>query len=331
LGAGSIAVQVGSGSATTIAIASGQSSLDGIANAIDQANAGVEANVLYDGSSYHLVLTGDATGTANAFTVSGAGGLSALSYSKGASGFSEAQAAANAAFSLNGIAITSGSNTITGVVPGLTLTLAASGSATVQVTASVAALDQGANSVVSAINTVLGTINQYASYSTASGAGPLFGNVGLEILRSSLLEAIASPAASGAAANSSYGSLAAAGFSITSGGTVTLDDATFQGAAQSDYSAVASLVAGFYGTMSSVVNSALASGSGGVTSNITSLNSTIGSMNQQIAILQQQAQQETLALTQQYSNAEATLSQLQTVSDFLTTYFNQTSGGGTGG
>jgi 3-hydroxyisobutyrate dehydrogenase-like beta-hydroxyacid dehydrogenase len=49
-------------------------------------------------------------------------------------------------------------------------------------------------------------------------------------------------------------------------------------------------------------------------------------MNKQIAALQQEALQETLALTQQYGVAQATLSQLTTVSDFLSTYFKQTSG-----
>jgi hypothetical protein len=58
-------------------------------------------------------------------------------------------------------------------------------------------------------------------------------------------------------------------------------------------------------------------------------------MNNQISQLQQQAQQETATLTQQFSNAQATLSQLTTVSNFLSTYFNQGSGSsgstGTGG
>jgi flagellar hook-associated protein 2 len=410
LGSGSIAIQIGSGSATTVAIASGQSSLTGIANAIDQANLGVAATIVYDGASYHLVLTGDTTGTANAFTVSGGGGLANLSYHAGASGLSQTQTATNASFSLNGIAITSGSNTISGAVPGLTLTLAASGSATVQVTQSVAALDQAANSLVSAVNTVLTTINQYSSYSQVSGAGPLLGDVGLEILRNGLLNAIATPPAAGGPTGQ-YNSLSAIGFNITSGGTLAFNDAAFQTAAQSNYAAVAALLSkaatasnanvtvqtagaarpgvyavnvttnsagsisgsvngeaasgsggvltvggpgaaqglvlqiatgvtgdlgqvtvsnGLFGTLSNLVGSALASGGGGVTNELASLNASIGSMNQQIANLQQQAQQETAALTQQYSNAEATLSQLQTVSDFLNTYFNQSSSG-TGG
>ena len=411
LGAGSLTIHVGSGSGVTVNIASGQDNLTDIAEAVDQADAGVQATVVYDGSSYHLALTSNATGKAAAFTVSGSGGLAGFSYHPGASGLTEIQAAANASFSLNGLAITSGSNTINGVIPGLTLTLAASGSATVTVTQTVDALDKAANGLVSALNDVLGTINQYASYSTTSGAGPLLGNIGVQVVRSDLLEAITSPAAAGFAQNTPYNSLSAVGFNITSGGTVTLDDAKFQSAAQSNYGAVAALLGsaavannpdvsvqstgsaqpgsyaigvatnaegsvtgsvngeaasgtggimivngagpaeglalqispgvtgnlgevtvsqGLYGSLSSIVNSALASGTGSITGEIASLNNTVTAMNQQIASLQQEAQQETQALTQQYSLAQGTLSQLATVSNFLATYFNQPSGGSGG-
>jgi flagellar capping protein FliD len=83
---------------------------------------------------------------------------------------------------------------------------------------------------------------------------------------------------------------------------------------------------GLYGSLSSLVTSALASGSGSVVGEITGLNNTIASMNQQIAALQQHAQQETALLTQQFGQAQATLQQLTTVSNFLNTYFQPTSG-----
>jgi flagellar hook-associated protein 2 len=276
----------------------------------------------------------------------------------------------------------------------------------------VSALDKAANSLVSALNDVLGTINQYASYgptssaSGASGAGPLLGDVGLQIVRGNLLNAITNPG-SGVAQNTPYNSLSTVGFNITSGGTVTLDDAKFQSAAQSNYGAVAALLGeaavasnpnvsiqgtgtaqagsyaidvttnsagsvtgtvngqsasgtggllivggtgpaqglslqispgvtgqlgevtvsqGLYGSLSNLLHAALASGTGSITGEINSLSGTVTSMNKQIAALQQEALQETLALTQQYGVAQATLSQLTTVSDFLSTYFKQTSG-----
>jgi flagellar hook-associated protein 2 len=87
---------------------------------------------------------------------------------------------------------------------------------------------------------------------------------------------------------------------------------------------------GLYGSLSSLVNAALASGSGSVTGQISSLNTSITSMNQQITALQKEATQETQELTNQFDAAQATLNQLTTVSSFLSSYFNLTSGGSGG-
>ena len=406
LGGGSISIKVGSEPAVTVNIASGQDNLTSIAQAINKANTGVQASVVYDGSTYHLSLTSK-TGTANAFTVSGSGGLAGFSYYKGVSGLTLSQKPADASFSLNGLTVTSGSNTVNGVVSGLTLTLAASGSATVTVNQDVSALDKAANSIVTALNSVLTTINQYSTYNPASGAGPLLGDVGLQILRDNLLNAVTGQGGSGASQNSPYTSLSTIGFNITCGGTLSLDDSKFHSAAQSNYAAVASLLGeagvatnsnvtvqgtgsatpgtyaidltsnaggvvtgtvngqaasgtggvlivtgkgaaeglslqiapgvtgslgnvtvsqGLYSTLSSLVTSALASGSGSVTGELSSLNNSIASLNQQIATLQQQAQQETALLTKQFGQAQATIQQLTTVSSFLNSFFNQTSG-----
>jgi flagellar hook-associated protein 2 len=245
LGAGSITIAAGGGSPVTVDIASGQDTLNGIAAAINQAQAGVEATVVYNGTSYFLSLTAQNTGAANAFTVGGTGGEAGFSYTPDgqSNGLSLTQAAGDASFSLNGIPITSGSNTVANVVSGLSLTLTASGSATVSVTQDVSALDQAAQGLVTALNNALQTIGQYASYSPTDGAGPLLGDVGLEILRNNLLSAISSPA-SGASPGNSYNSLGAVGFSINSDGTVSLNDQQFESAAQSDYAAVAGLLGG---------------------------------------------------------------------------------------
>jgi flagellar hook-associated protein 2 len=410
LGSGSIAIKVGSNSAVTVNIASGSSSLSAIATAIDQADTGVTANVVFNGSTYYLELTGDSTGAANAFTVSGTGGLAGLSYHAGASGLNLGQKAGNASFSLNDISVTSGSNKITGVIPGLTLTVAGSGSATVSVSQDTSALDSAAQGVVQALNQTLTTISQETAYTAASGGGPLLGDVGVSELQQTLLNSLtAQIGVGGAAGSTSFNSLSSVGFSITSGGTISLDNTTFQSAAQTNYAAVASLLGavgvasnpnvavnsvgaapagtyavvvtsnnngavtgtinglaasgtggvlvvngqtalsglalqidpgvtgdlgnitvsqGLYGTLSSAVNAALSSGSGGVVGQISSDNTTISSMNTQITALQKEATQETQELTNQFDAAESTLNQLTTVSDFLSTYFNQTSGSG---
>ncbi len=410
LGAGTIAIKLGDGDAVTIDIASDQSSLTGIAAAISAANVGVQATIVYDGTNYRLVLTGEDTGSANAFTVTGSGALSGLSYYAGASGssFSATQTAEDASFSLNGISITSGSNTISGVVQGLTLTLAASGSATVNVTQSVSALDSAAQGLVGALNGALGTISKFSSYSPTAGAGPLLGNVGLQIIRANLLNAIANPIGALGQSSATYNSLSSVGISITSGGTISFDDSKFVSAAQSDYSTVAGLLGeigrasnssvsvqgvgaatpgtyavavttnsggsvtgtvngqaasgiggllvvtdagaaqglslaiaagvtgslgtvtvsqGLFGSLSSLLTAALEPGTGSVSGQIDRLNDTLASMDKQVASLLQQAQQQTQILTRQFTLAQATLSQLASVSSFLNTYFNLPSGG----
>jgi flagellar hook-associated protein 2 len=413
LGSGAVQIKVGGGSTVTVNISDEQSSLTGIASAITAANAGVQATVLFDGAQYHLVLTG-ATGAANAFTVTGTGALAGLSYHAGASGgtsgLSATQTAANASFSLNGFTITSGSNTISGAVPGLSLTLAASGAATVTVSQSASALSNAAQSLVGAFNQAVAKINQLSAYSPVSGAGPLLGDVGLQIVRLNLLNAISTPITVGTSQSSRYTSLSSVGFSVTSGGTITFDQSVFQKAAATDYAAVAALLGeigqatnasvtvdalgaakagtyavvvssnaggtlagtvngqaasgtggllvvngsgpaqglalkiagsatgrlgsvtvsqGLFGSLSSILSAALDGATGSITGEIANLNKTLTSLNQQIAALQQQAQKQTQALTAQFSVAQARLSQLETVSSFLTTYFNlPTSGSG---
>jgi flagellar hook-associated protein 2 len=407
IGSGSLTFQVGSGSPVTLNIASGQDNLTDIAAAISQGDFGVSANVIFDGATYSLSLTGDSTGAANTFTVSGTGGLTGLTYDGATHDLTQQSAAQNASFSFNGVTITSASNTINGAIRGLTLTLAASGSATVSVNQNVAPLVQSAQSVVQALNTALGTISQFSSFSQASGAGPLLGDVGLEIVRTDLLNAISSPFG-GSGGAGGFTTLGSIGFSITSGGQVTLNTGTLQTAAQQNYSAVAgllgaigtatdanvgvesiggasagtyavnvtsnsggvvtgtvngqdasgingvltvngsgpanglslsiangvtgslgsvSITAGLFGQLTSILNGALDASSGSVSNEITNLNASVTSMNKQMSTLAAEAQAQTQQLTQQFSQAQTTISQLTTVSNFLSTYFNLTSGG----
>ncbi|MEE8577673.1 MAG: flagellar filament capping protein FliD [candidate division Zixibacteria bacterium] len=71
-GAGNINIQVGDATARTITIDSGNNSLVGIKNAINDARIGVTASIINDGSDsnpYRLVVSGDNTGAANRIAV----------------------------------------------------------------------------------------------------------------------------------------------------------------------------------------------------------------------------------------------------------------------
>lgn len=254
VGTGTLQIQVGSGAVTNVAIGSSNNTLDGIASAINTANAGVNAAVVYDGTGYRLTLTGTGTGASSAFSVttSGAtGSLANLSYSSGSSGMTLSQAAQNAGVSINGLAVTSASNTISGAIPGVSLNLLqASGSTTLQVSASNSAFVGAVQSFTTAFNQTMGTINQLTAYNAQAGSGgPLLGDASVQGLRTQLLNLISGQGV-GVASGSAYNSLGSVGLGLTSSGTISLNTSTLSTALNSDFNNVA----GLFGQVGSTSN-----------------------------------------------------------------------------
>ena len=70
-GTGTITITTGSGDPVTITINSANSTLTGVRNAINNANAGVTATIINDGtaSPYKLLIRANDTGTENSFTI----------------------------------------------------------------------------------------------------------------------------------------------------------------------------------------------------------------------------------------------------------------------
>ncbi len=124
IGTGTMTLTVG-GVATTITVDSANNSLDGLASAINSSGGGVTASIIADQGGHRLILKGP-SGAANAFTLAadvGADpGLSAFAYGAGG-GMTLGQSAANADFTIDGVAFSRASNTIDDVVPGMSLTL----------------------------------------------------------------------------------------------------------------------------------------------------------------------------------------------------------------
>ncbi|WP_077147298.1 flagellar filament capping protein FliD [Sphingopyxis sp. KK2] len=121
IGQGSMTLTVG-GVAKTITIGATNDSLDGLANAINASGAGVTASIVADDGGYRMILKGP-TGEANAFTLETATpALSGFAYGSGG-GMTLGQSAANATFTIDGVAFSRASNIVDDVVPGMSLTL----------------------------------------------------------------------------------------------------------------------------------------------------------------------------------------------------------------
>jgi flagellar hook-associated protein 2 len=114
-----------------VVLGEGDNTLEKVRDKINAANAGVIASVVTDATGSRLVLRSSSTGAENGFKITTSdadgndtdkSGLSALAFdpSAGLVNMSRTQAAANAKVTINGLAVTSATNTFTGVVQGMT-------------------------------------------------------------------------------------------------------------------------------------------------------------------------------------------------------------------
>ncbi len=124
IGTGTMTLTVG-GVAKTITVDGTNNSLDGLASAINSSGGEVTASIIADQGGHRLILKGP-SGAANAFTLTADAGadpaLSAFGYGAGG-GMTLGQSAANADFTIDGVAFSRASNTIDDVIPGISLTL----------------------------------------------------------------------------------------------------------------------------------------------------------------------------------------------------------------
>ena len=207
---------------------------------INSANAGVTAIVLTDASGSRLMMRSTATGTENAFRTSvvdadgtntNATGLSALAYdpSSAAGVMTRTQTAANAVATLNGLPITSASNTLTNVVDGVTLKLSGITSAPVNVNVlqDNDALKKQLQAFADAYNAVQTLITTQTKYdaSTKTG-GPLQGDGAAVGLQRSLRNL----AGTSSGASSTFARLADAGLGTDATGQMVITAAKLDNA-----------------------------------------------------------------------------------------------------
>jgi len=205
VGAGTLKLTVGA--ATTDIVVSGTDKLSDVASKINGSNAGVTATVMTDPGTgeQRLLLNGKETGQSKAFSLSveeGGGpagntdnsGLSRLVYTDGTSAtFHETQAAADANVTVNGIALSSATNTFTDVVAGVTITATKVTTApvTVSVTRDTSAMKTNVENFVKAYNELNDLLNQTTKYEEGTKtAGAFQGDSTLLAMQRSLRSAL---------------------------------------------------------------------------------------------------------------------------------------------
>ena len=301
---GTFKIQVGSNAPTTITIDSTDNTLSQLAVTINGQNAGVSASVIQDANGSRLALVSSTSGLPGDVTVSG--NTTGLTFTKAVAG-------TNAAVQVDGIPISSASNTVSNVINGVTLNLGSPSAApiTVNVSPDTTQATAAINAFVSAYNSVVAEIsNQFKVNADGSGGGVLETDNTLRQAQSQLLSAI-SYSVSG---NNGIVNLASIGVNLADDGTLSVDNGALSTALSSNYSAVQNLfqnaTSGFTQNLHSVIGTLTAPSSGILTLDTQSITSTTQSLTQQISDLQAALTAQELSLTNVYSQVNATLQEL---------------------
>lgn len=153
-----------------------------MASKINAAGAGVTATVLRDGANERLVLRSSSTGAAAGFRLNtpADSGLASLGLTNPSDGVGFAgQTALDAKVKINGVDVTSATNKMTDVIPGVTLQLNQVTTAPVEVTVAsdLEAVQKNIQGFVDAYNALNQTLADATKYTAASKtAGPLQGD-----------------------------------------------------------------------------------------------------------------------------------------------------------
>lgn len=330
VGAGTLSVKVGS--STMNLSVSATESLSDIAAAINTAsnNPGVSATIINGVNGQQLMMSSTKTGVANAFSISaGSGsstGLQSLATTLNTAGSNEAT---DAKLTVNGIAVDSPTNTVSGMMDGVSLNLTSTGTNTLTVSQDSTEAQTAIQGFVTAYNSYVSTVGTLSAYSPTSStagassgsAGPLVGDATLAAVQSQVAGVL-----DGSVGGNSIGTLANLGITRQADGTLSIDSSTLNTALTSNPSAVQNLFSstnGYATSLNNALNSYTSSTNGIITTRMTSLNNQLTqlgtnqtALNARMAVYQTQLQQ-------QYTALDTMMSTLNSTSSYLTTALAQ--------
>lgn len=210
-------------------------SLTDLAKAVNAAGGVATATVVNTGADTGtMVLSAKKTGTGDTLGVGSS--LAALP----TSAFGHlADTGTNGTVSINNISITGvTSNTLTGAIPGVTLSLLKGGTTEVTVAQDVAGPAAQVKSVVDTVNDLFAKVTSATKYDVATKrAAPLTGNAAVRQITNDLYNAVGSVAPAG-----SGNTLAAIGISVKSDGTYAFDESKLTASLTANPTATAELV-----------------------------------------------------------------------------------------
>lgn len=318
--------------ATSITIDASNNTLAGIRDAINgSATMGVTASIVNDGSATpnRLVLTSKLTGETSSMRIAVTGDAAVsglLAHNPAATqNLQQTAAAKNANLTVDGIAITSASNTVAGAIQDVTMTVAKVGASTLSVQKDSASVQSAISTFVTAYNSLQSVANKLTAFDATSKSGAvLIGDSTLRNIQArirSTLNTAQVPDGSGLAM------LSQIGVSFQKDGTLAIDSAKLTTALGSQLSGVANLFSGSagvggYGTqMSSLVSGFTDTTNGTLTAATKGINTTLTSIAKQYTATSDRIDATVARYKAQFTQLDGLMSSMNQTSAYLTQQF----------
>ncbi|MDP3124531.1 MAG: flagellar filament capping protein FliD [Thiobacillus sp.] len=314
----------GSGT-VSLTIDGSNNTLEGIRDAINAAAPGVTATIVNDGSGtpYRLALSSSNSGVSNSFKITTSGGdgsiNSLLGYDPaGTQNLTQTLAAQNANLTVNGIAITSASNTVSEAIQGVTLTLKNTTSTPTSLTIErdTSSIKTAASSFVDAYNALASQIKSRSAYgSTTSAGGSLAGDGTLRLMQDQLRGIFMTPAIGG-----TLTTLSQVGITFQRDGSLKLDGNKLDNAVSTNFSEVNNLFTsstGYTARLEAWAKSAQEPG-GMIDLRTQSLSKYVKDQNEAVDRLENRMTALQKKYTMEYTNLNLLLSRMNSTSTYLT-------------
>jgi len=310
-------------------------SLAGLIND-DVDNPGITASVVDDGSgtsSYKLLLQADSTGEDNRISITSQLDDLTLTEQEGASG-----ASLNSQLTVGGISYQRQTNTVNDVVSGVTMTIAATGSATVTVNGNDEDIKTLVTDMVTAYNDAVSEIKAKTAYDKSTGKFGLLADTSLRDLAFDLQSLMTSTVR--ADATGTITTLFDLGLEFDRDGNISIDSSALDAAISSHPDAFQSFFLGDDSRditgMADLVNDRLRSITsigGQIEGEKTATKQLIADLEDQITLTTSRLDRKYDNLSKQFVELDRYMSQMTALSDYLTSQFDsltKSSGGSSG-
>lgn len=330
VGTGTLTFTV-NGVSTDVEVDGSNNTLQGLADSINDSNAGLSAGVVDTGSGFRLVLSSDDSGVENAIQVSvsdndgsnsDASGLSQFAFDGTASNLTETVAAKDALLEVNGISVSRPSNTIEDVVEGVTFNAESVGTSSVKIERDPDEVAGRVQEFVDKYNALQDIIDKASGYNADTGIGGILsGDSTVRNIERDLRSGLTTVPAG--MENSFVRTLADLGIKTEpSTGKLEFDASVFKEKLEADPQAVTALfseqngVDGIAGKIEATIENYLAS-DGAISGRTEGLNNALDQIQEQRDRLELRMESYRERLVSQFSAADSLISQLNSTGNYV--------------